>query len=41
MLARIASGPSGYDYRTFERVMGDNVRVTIVASAPMKSDAQG
>ena len=41
MLARIAPGLSGYDYRTFECIKCDHVRVTLVASDPMKSDAQG
>jgi hypothetical protein len=41
LLARIAPGPSGFDYRTFECAKSDHVRVTLVASDPMKSDAQG
>jgi hypothetical protein len=41
MLARIAPGTSGFDYRTFECAKCDHVRVTAVASDPMKSDAQG
>jgi hypothetical protein len=41
MLARIAHGTSGFDYRTFECAKCDQVRVTAVASDPMKSDVQG
>jgi hypothetical protein len=41
VLARIAPGPSGFDYRTFECAKCDHVHMSLVASDPMKSDAQG
>jgi len=41
MLARIAPGPSGYDFRTFECAKCDHVHTTFVANDPMKSEAQG
>jgi hypothetical protein len=39
VLLRIAPGPSGFDYRTFECGKCDNVDTKMVFRDPMKSDA--
>jgi hypothetical protein len=41
LAASTAPGTSGYDYRTFECAKCDHVHMSLVASDPMKSDAQG
>jgi hypothetical protein len=41
MLAGIASGPAGYELRTFECPKCDRVQRTLVVSDPMSGDARG
>jgi hypothetical protein len=40
-LSMIESGPSGFDYRTFECQKCGSVRTMIISSDPMESDLRG
>jgi transposase-like protein len=41
MLARIAPGPAGYEFRTFECPNCDRFQRTLIVSDPMSGDATG
>ena len=40
-LSRIAPGPAGYEFRTFECPKCDRFQRTLVVSDPMSGDARG
>jgi hypothetical protein len=41
LLAKLETGPSGFDYRTFECQKCGGVETVFVSSDPMKSDIRG